>query len=671
MARSSHRGLDQLPVVPEIWLIVSRQMRIWLTDADPPYRPYGIMVLSAETGAVRAMDLRQTEPTAQDLFQVLSKAMREPGAGAGNPASPESIAVSDMKMAEGLAPLLERAKLAIEILVGEMPPEVEEIFVSFENFGHEDKPELPGLLETPGVSAAMAGDFFSAAAEFYRAEPWVRLNNYQVLALKHPREKDYRYSIVMGQGGVEYGLATLPSWDETVYFFTSGTAAKEKFARGIYHSLFFDSASMAPFGDVEAADKYHWDVVSPDAFPIVLVVEHGDKATRPAVLDLEWYIGALRAIPLLTREYLNADGKGDYLPLETTLELPLGDGTIRMDVKYPAGEMPRGEMAVVEEWDEDEMEELEADDEGVSFDRRQMDGMWAELHKSMGSSPVTRDADLERAQNVMYRAFETNNPAKRIALAHEALDLSQNCADAWVMLAEEEADTVQRAYELYKQGVAAGARALGDEFQNLVGHFWGVLETRPYMRAKEGMARALWQMNHLDEALAQYREMLELNPNDNQGVRDVVVDLLLHMERYAELDSLLKQYKDDWSVVWRYTTALNEFRKYGASAKANKALEQAFEENPHVPAYLLGEVRVPKQIPDRIEWGGESEAQYYAGTHLNYWRRQPGAVDWLRAQRDKPRRGARKPRTDETRSGMPKRKSGKRKDEGGKRKAEG
>ncbi|MBI4674489.1 MAG: hypothetical protein HY741_22825 [Chloroflexi bacterium] len=656
MARLFNRSLDKLPVVPEVWLVIPRRMRIWLTDQDPPYRPYGIMVLDTETGAVRAMDLRPAEPTAQDLFQVLGKAMREPGLGAGKPARPESIALSDAALAEGLAPLLKQANLQMEILVGEMPPEVEEIFTAFENFGQEDKPDLPGLMETPGVSVAQVGEFFSAAAAFYRAAPWVRLNNYQVIALKHPREHDYRYTIVMGQGGVEYGLATLPSWAETVYFFTSGTAAADKFARGIYHSLFFDEITLLPFSDVEAWEEHHWDIAAPKAFPIVLVVEHGKTAQRPSALDLEWYIGALRAIPLLVRDYFKPDGKGDYLPLETTLELPLGDGTMRMEVKYPAGEMPRGEMAVVEEWDEDEAEE--ADEEPVSFDRRQLDGMWADLHKSMGASPVAQDADLERAQSLMYHAFETDNPAKRIALAHEALDLSQDCADAWVMLAEEEADTVQRALEFYTQGVAAGERALGDEFQSLVGHFWGVLETRPYMRAKEGVARTLWQLNRQDEALAQYREMLELNPSDNQGVRDVMVDLLLQREKYAELDTLLEKYKEDWSVVWRYTTALNEFRKHGASVKANKALADALEENSHVPAYLTGEIRVPKQIPDRIEWGGESEAQYYAGQHLNYWRRQPGAVDWLREQMQKPRRSTRKPRADETRSGMPKRKGG-------------
>jgi tetratricopeptide (TPR) repeat protein len=260
----------------------------------------------------------------------------------------------------------------------------------------------------------------------------------------------------------------------------------------------------------------------------------------------------------------------------------------------------------------------------------------------------------------MYAAFESDNPATRIALAHDALDLSPDCADAWVLLAEEEADTVQRALEYYQQGVAAGERALGAEFQELVGHFWGVWDTRPNMRAKAGLARTLWKLNRLDDAIAQYREMLALNPNDNQGIRDVLVDLLLHLERWDELDALLKKYKEDWTVVWRYTTALNEFRKGGASAKANKALRDAFEENEYVAAYLTGEKRVPKQVPVSIEWGGESEAQYYAGQHLNYWRRVPGAVDWLRDQMQKTR-AQNKAKEDKTRSGMPKGKGGKRK----------
>src|SRR3546814_15155439 len=87
----------------------------------------------------------------------------------------------------------------------------------------------------------------------------------------------------------------------------------------------------------------------------------------------------------------------------------------------------------------------------------------------------------------MYDAWEASG-AERVALARAALDISPLCADAYVLLAEEEAGSQQDALALYRQGVEAGERALGDEFEELSGHFWGFLQTRPYMRARAGLA---------------------------------------------------------------------------------------------------------------------------------------------------------------------------------------
>jgi hypothetical protein len=66
-----------------------------------------------------------------------------------------------------------------------------------------------------------------------------------------------------------------------------------------------------------------------------------------------------------------------------------------------------------------------------------------------------------------------------VALARAALDISPLCADAYVLLAEEEAGSQQDALAWFRQGVEAGDRALGDEFEGLSGHFWGFLQTRP------------------------------------------------------------------------------------------------------------------------------------------------------------------------------------------------
>ena len=230
----------------------------------------------------------------------------------------------------------------------------------------------------------------------------------------------------------------------------------------------------------------------------------------------------------------------------------------------------------------------------------------------------------------MYKAWEERNPAKRLNLAHKALTASPDCADAYVLLAEEEAGTAEQAFDYYQKGVQAGKRALGDEFfEQNAGSFWGLLETRPYMRALEGLAGCLWRQNHKEQALLAYREMLALNPNDNQGIRYVLVNLLMGLDRQAELQKLIKQYKGDWSATWLYTEALLAFRKTGASPAADRKLTRAIAENRHVPDYLLGKKRIPGHLPASISLGEDSEAADYAASHLNYWRSTPGAIEWL------------------------------------------
>jgi hypothetical protein len=95
---------------------------------------------------------------------------------------------------------------------------------------------------------------------------------------------------------------------------------------------------------------------------------------------------------------------------------------------------------------------------------------------------------------------------------------------------------------------------------------------------------------------------------------------------------LLDQYQDEWSAVWLYSRALLEFWRNGASTAVKRILRQAIEENPFVPAYLIGQKRVPNRRMDYYGWGDKTEAIYYASEHLNYWRRISGAVEWLRVE---------------------------------------
>jgi hypothetical protein len=102
-------------------------------------------------------------------------------------------------------------------------------------------------------------------------------------------------------------------------------------------------------------------------------------------------------------------------------------------------------------------------------DRRATEGvMQGYLDGLFGPKPKT---PLSRAQDVMYRAFETTDPDQRSRLAREALEICPDCADAYVVLGEM-ASSRKEALKLFEQGVAAAERALGpDTFANDAGHF--------------------------------------------------------------------------------------------------------------------------------------------------------------------------------------------------------
>jgi tetratricopeptide (TPR) repeat protein len=237
---------------------------------------------------------------------------------------------------------------------------------------------------------------------------------------------------------------------------------------------------------------------------------------------------------------------------------------------------------------------------------------------------------LEQAQDLMYRAWEAPNRTQRVKLARQALEISPDCADAFVMLAEENARTPAEARALYEQGMKAGEHALGKEaFEEMEGHFWGVLETRPYMRARLGLAQALWALGEHQRAAEHMQDLLRLNPGDNQGVRYLLATLLLQMGDDSALEKLLEQYPDDWSANWKYTAALLAFRKAGKSEQANALLKEAIQHNRFVPPFLLGKKKPPRQMPAFISPGQESEAIDYIMDAIVPWQQTPGARDWL------------------------------------------
>lgn len=69
-------------------------------------------------------------------------------------------------------------------------------------------------------------------------------------------------------------------------------------------------------------------------------------------------------------------------------------------------------------------------------------------------------------------------------------------------------------------------------FENSVGHFWGIMDTRDYMRARYAHVEALLKVKNrtaVRAALDHLLDMMRLNRSDNLGVRGLVPALYLRL----------------------------------------------------------------------------------------------------------------------------------------------
>jgi tetratricopeptide (TPR) repeat protein len=155
------------------------------------------------------------------------------------------------------------------------------------------------------------------------------------------------------------------------------------------------------------------------------------------------------------------------------------------------------------------------------------------------------------------------------------------------------------------------------------------METRPYMRARLALAECLWDLGRKDEALGHLRELMRLNPSDNQGVRYILLQCLLESGADEELGELLDRYGRDPSPAIAYTRALWQFRREGRGKISEAALAEALRANPHVPAYLLKRKALPARVPAEAAIGSPEEAEAYAAGALEVWHQTLGAVEWL------------------------------------------
>jgi tetratricopeptide (TPR) repeat protein len=227
--------------------------------------------------------------------------------------------------------------------------------------------------------------------------------------------------------------------------------------------------------------------------------------------------------------------------------------------------------------------------------------------------------------------MEASTTERRLRLVRQSLELDPENVDALLMLAQASEFDEASYIEVLQNIVAIGTKRLGKKaFKELVPHFWGFLETRPYMRARVALAIALREAGRLEEAAQEFIALLALNEDDNQGVRYELLPLLLSLSRLDEARALMKRYVDDcdWNVVFSWGRVL-EFFLSGQEAAARDALTAAKKQNPHMESYLKKQSKLPKYLPGCYSPGSKEEAQTYAENLIAAWQAHSKAAEWL------------------------------------------
>ena len=244
--------------------------------------------------------------------------------------------------------------------------------------------------------------------------------------------------------------------------------------------------------------------------------------------------------------------------------------------------------------------------------------------RSIDTIELSGDTPADRAEAICQDAIESFG-RRRIQLVKQALAEDPTHVEANILLAES-TRSVDRRIELFRGAMETAERNLGSIIEEEVGHFWGIADTRPFMRACHGLADALDEAGQTSEAIEQYLEMLRLNPNDNQGVRYEVIPLMITHNREDEAVELLKRYSEE-TAQWHYTNSLAAFRRGGRSTTSKSAIRAAFHANPHVVELLQS--NAPPFNPESYASGSPEEAYVCINELIDAWDETDGFVDWM------------------------------------------
>lgn len=200
------------------------------------------------------------------------------------------------------------------------------------------------------------------------------------------------------------------------------------------------------------------------------------------------------------------------------------------------------------------------------------------------------DLEVEQAEQVWKRALKRD----------------PNCLEAYEGLASIQISP-ETALKLYLKAIRAGRKRFnGSYMEEHKGHFWLMSETRPFMRCLMEAATVYNILLDFDHEIALLKEMLELNPNDNQGARYPLIIAYLRQGQTNECKKIISQFSIDDSTFMHLALFCIGLIEQPDDPSTHSHLKKARQKNLHWFKLIL-DPETEGHLPESYTLGSHSE----------------------------------------------------------------
>ncbi len=205
---------------------------------------------------------------------------------------------------------------------------------------------------------------------------------------------------------------------------------------------------------------------------------------------------------------------------------------------------------------------------------------------------------LDDAYELLEKAENASTKAQAIKYAKEAYDMCPDCFDAILLQVHLEENPLKR-WKLLEEGLQFEKERLENEGyfdKDNIGHFYGIFETRPYIRGLLTKAECLILDGKIKQARDVYKEILRLNKNDNAGARYSLMAIYAFLEEEKDMLKLYNKYQEENLEMLFPLFIL--YYKQGNDDKAKEYLDRINKANPHFKKFFKGTMKENKDIPE-------------------------------------------------------------------------